>query len=192
MQILGEFEVAMDEAGAAELWLERGLELARREGFGAAEAVCIYSLGVTRWIRGDIHGAEELLTQSVELFRALEGSTERIPSPVNVAEMRTSDPTGPPGPRIVFEDTLQPFVEISCDAAIGYALANLASVARTRGDLARRAGAARRGAPSGSRRWTIRAAARRCSSAARTSSSRRARRRTRGRASSRRCCCGGS
>ena len=137
MQILGEFEVAMDKAGAAELWLERGLELARRERFGAAEAVCIYSLGVTRWIRGDIHGAEELLTRCLDLFRAVEDSTERILSPVNVAEMRTSDLTGLPGLRIVFEDTLQPFVEISCDAAIGYVLVNLASVARTEGDLAR-------------------------------------------------------
>jgi tetratricopeptide (TPR) repeat protein len=135
MQFLGEFGVAMDDAGAAEIWLQRGLELARRESFGAAEAICIYSLGVTRWIRGDIEGAEDLLTQSLDLFRALEGSTERIPSPVNVTEMRTSDPSGPPGLRIVFEDTLQPFVEISCDAAIGYVLANLASVARTQGDL---------------------------------------------------------
>ncbi len=51
--------------------------------------------------------------------------------------MRTSDLTGPRGLRIVFEDTLQPFVEISCDAAIGYVLANLASVARMHGDHAR-------------------------------------------------------
>jgi predicted ATPase len=136
MQFLGEFGVAMDDAGAAELWLQRGLELARRERFGAAEAICVYSLGVTRWIRGDIEGAEELLTQSLGLFRALEGSTERIPSPVNVTEMRTSDLSASPGLRIVFEDTLQPFVEISCDAAIGYVLVNLASVARTQGDLA--------------------------------------------------------
>ena len=137
MQALAEFGVAMDEAGAADLWLERGLELARRERFGAAEAICIYSLGVTRFVRGDIEGAGERLTQSLELFRALAGSTERIPSLVNVAEMRTSDLTDPRGLRIVFEDTLQPFVEISCDAAIGYVLANLASVARMQGDHAR-------------------------------------------------------
>jgi predicted ATPase len=137
VQFLGEFAVAIDEAGAAELWLERGLELARRERFGAAEAICIYSLGVTRWIRGDVQGAEERLEQSLDLFRTLEGSPDRIPSPVNVAEMRTSDRVGRPGLRIVFEDTLQPFVEVSCDAAIGYVLANLAAVARTRGELAR-------------------------------------------------------
>ena len=137
MQFLGEFEVAMDEAWAAELWLERGLELARSERFDAPEAICIYSLGVTRWIRGDIQGAEEHLEQSLALFRTLEGSPQRISSPVNVAEMRISGLVGGPGLRIVFEDTLQPFLEVSCDEAIGYVLANLASVARTQGDLDR-------------------------------------------------------
>jgi len=137
VQFLGEFAVAIDEAESAEGWLLRGLEIARRERFAAAEAICIYSLGVARWIRGDLPGAEEHLARSLEGFRDLEGSSERIPSPVNVAEMRTSDLAGGPGLRIVFEDTLQPFVEVSCDAAIGYVLANLAAVARARGDLAR-------------------------------------------------------
>ena len=118
-------------------WLERGLELARREGFAAAEAIGVYSLGVARWILGDLAGAEELLEQSLASFRTLAGSPERIPSPINIAEMRTSDPAGRPGLRVVFEDTLQPFVEISCDAAVGYVLANQAAIARARGDLAR-------------------------------------------------------
>ncbi|HTO25879.1 MAG TPA: tetratricopeptide repeat protein, partial [Gaiellaceae bacterium] len=137
VQFLAEGAVAGDEAGTAAEWLERGLELARREKFTAAEATCVYSLGVTRWICGDLSGAEERIARSLDLFRALEGSQERIPSPVNVAEMRTSSPDGRPGLRLVFEDTLQPFVEISCDAAIGYVLVNLAAVARTRGDTAR-------------------------------------------------------
>ena len=51
--------------------------------------------------------------------------------------MRSSDPAGRPGLRVVFEETLQPFVEVSCDAAVGYVLANLAAIARARGDLAR-------------------------------------------------------
>ena len=103
----------------------------------AAEAICVYSLGVACWIRGDIGGADERLEQSLALFRSLDGSTERIPSPVNIAEMRTSGPVGGPGLRIVFEDTLQPFLEISCDEAIGYVLANQAAVARVHGDLDR-------------------------------------------------------
>ena len=38
---------------------------------------------------------------------------------------------------MVFEDTLQPFLEISCDAALGYVLANQAGLVGARGDLAR-------------------------------------------------------
>ena len=88
------------------------------------------------WIRGDLAGAEELLARSIELFGALAGSPERIPSPVNIAEIR-AEPGGRPGLRIVFEDTLQPFVEISCDAAVGYVLANQAGSCARAATLAR-------------------------------------------------------
>ena len=80
---------------------------------------------------------DELIAQSIELFRGLEESTETIPSPLNIAEIRLSQPDGQPGLRHLFEDTLQPFVEISCAAAASYALANQAAIARVRGDLAR-------------------------------------------------------
>ena len=54
MQFLGEFGVADDEAEAAVTWLERGLELARREGSRPAEAIGVYTLGVARWVLGDL------------------------------------------------------------------------------------------------------------------------------------------
>ena len=137
MQFLGEFGIANEQALVdAVTWLERGLELARREGFAAAEAIGVYTLGVARWVLGDLVGSEELLEQSLASLRKLAGSAERIPSPINVADMR-SDQAGQLALRVVFEETLQPFVEISCDAAVGYVLANLAAVARVRGDLAR-------------------------------------------------------
>lgn len=138
MQFLGEFGVA-NETGivAAATWLERGLELARREGFAAPEAIGVYTRGVARWVLGDLGGAEELLEQSLASLRTLAGSAERIPSPINVTDMRSSDPAGRLWLRVVFEETLQPFVEVSCDAAVGYVLANLATIARARGDLAR-------------------------------------------------------
>ena len=135
LQTLGEFGVARDAADVAVPWLERALELARRGGFAAAEATCVYSLGVVLWIVGDLAGAEELLGQSIELFGALAGSPERIPSLLSIAE--TSQPGGSHRVRLVFEDTLQPFVEISCDAAVSYVLANQAGIMRARGDLAR-------------------------------------------------------
>ena len=135
LQYLGEVRLASDAADEATPWLERALELAHREAFPAAEATCVYSLGVASWMLGDLDHAEQLITESIELFRALAGSSERIASPVNLAE--TSQAGARPGLRIVFEDTLQPFVEISCDAAVGYVLANQAGIARVQGDLAR-------------------------------------------------------
>jgi tetratricopeptide (TPR) repeat protein len=83
---------------------------------------------------GDLVGAEELWARSVELFRALEGTEDRIPGPTNVAEMLTTDAVGGLGVRIVFEETLQPFVEIDCVSAVGYVLANQAGIVRARGD----------------------------------------------------------
>jgi predicted ATPase len=137
LQFLGEFGLANDAADVARPWLERALELARREGFSAAEAIGVHSLGIVHWILGDLALAEERMTRSIELLDALGGSPERIPSPVNIVEIRASQPGPRPGLRVVFQDSLQPFVETSRDAAVGYALANRASIARVRGDLTR-------------------------------------------------------
>jgi tetratricopeptide (TPR) repeat protein len=120
-------------------WLEQALALARAEDFAAAQALGVHSIGVVRWMRGDLEAADRLLAESIEAFRALEGSTERIPSPLNIAEIRTARPGSRPGLQHVFEDTLKPFVEVSCEAATSYALANQASNARARGDTARAA-----------------------------------------------------
>ena len=137
LQFLGEFGVAGDQAEVAFPWLERALALARQEGFAAAEAISIHSLGVAAWITGDLPGADALVAQSVEALRTLERSPDTVPSPMNIAELRISQPGGQPGLRHVFEDTLQPFVEISCEAAASYAIANQAGIARVRGDLPR-------------------------------------------------------
>jgi predicted ATPase len=137
LQLLGEFGIAGDAVDVAMRWLEPALALARREGFAAAEAVSIYSHGVAHWIMGELARAEELVTESIELFDSLAGSSERIPSLLNIVEIRTSQLNGRPGMRIVFEDTLQPFTEISCGAAAGYALANEAGIAGARGERGR-------------------------------------------------------
>ncbi len=132
LQRLGEFAVACDDASGALHLLGEARELAAKEGLAAAQAVSVYSLGVTRWLIGDLAGGEELLIESAASFRLLAGSAEKILSLLNIAEMRSSDPSGQPGLRIVFEETLQPFVEISCDTAISYVLANQATIARVR------------------------------------------------------------
>src|SRR4029077_19826527 len=137
LQFLGELGVASDEAEVAVPWLERALALARQERFAAAGALGVHSLGVAYWMLGDLESADRLLAESIDDFRALEGSAETISSLLNIAEIRASWIGGRAGLELVFEDTLQPFVEISCAAAVGYALSNQAAVARARGDLVR-------------------------------------------------------
>jgi len=137
LQFLGELGLAGDAADVARPWLERALELARREGFIAGQAICVHSLGIVDWILGDLALAEEHMARSIELLDGLDHSAELIPSPVNIVEIRTNQPGGGAGLRVVFQDSLQPLVEISRGAAVGYALANRASIARVRGDHAR-------------------------------------------------------
>jgi predicted ATPase len=137
VQRLGEVAVGYDDASSALRLLDSARELAEREGLDACQAVSVYSLGVARWLLGDLVGAEALLIESARSFRLLAGSGARIVSPLNIAEVRSSAPFGQPGLRIVFEETLQPFVEISCDTAIGYVLANQATIARVRDQLGR-------------------------------------------------------
>ena len=137
LQFLGEFGLVSDAADVAISWLERALALARSERFGPEEAITVYSLGVTRWILGDFAHAEELIGESADQLRALIDSPEVIISPINLAEIRRSPAGGTPGLRIVFEDTLQPFLEITCEAALGYVLANQSGLASARGDVVR-------------------------------------------------------
>jgi predicted ATPase len=137
LQFLGELGVATDSVDVARRWLEPALELAHREGFAAGAAIGVYSMGVAYWVLGDLPQAEELVARSIDLLRPLAGSPERIPSPVNIADHRTNRLGNRPTLSMVFEETLQPFVEISCDAAVSYALANQAAVVRAQGDLER-------------------------------------------------------
>jgi len=135
MQFLGELGVAADDTDVAIPWLERALALARAEGMAGAEALGIHSLGVVSWMRGDLAAADRLLGESVAAFRRAEGSPETVPSLLNIAEIRTARPGSRPGLQHVFADTLKPFVEISCEAATSYALANQAGNAHARGEI---------------------------------------------------------
>jgi tetratricopeptide (TPR) repeat protein len=137
LQFLGEFGVAADAVDIAVPWLEQALELAHYEGFEAPVAIGIHSLAVAHWIQGDLEGADRLLADSIEGFRSREGTPDTIPSPLSISEIRTARLRGPIAVRHVFEDTLQPLVEISCAAAASYALANQAGIAWMLGDHAR-------------------------------------------------------
>jgi predicted ATPase len=132
LHFLGGIAISRDDSAAAVESFGQALDLARREGFAGAAALGIYSLAVARWRLGDLEDVEQLVAESIEEFERLGGSPELIPTPVSVVDMRRGVASGL-GPRRVFEDTLQPFVEISCSAAVGYVLANQAQIARERG-----------------------------------------------------------
>jgi predicted ATPase len=136
LHFLGVTSVSRDDAEGAVERFTQALELAERYRLAALAALCVYSLGVARWRLGELPLGEELVAEAIERFRAIGCSDERVPSLPSVGE---SHGIGLEDlePRIVFEDTLHPFVDVSCDAAIGYALANQAGIARSRGDLER-------------------------------------------------------
>jgi predicted ATPase len=126
-------EIAADDGVRAAGYYEPALALAREHGLAAAEAVSAYSLGAAAWVAGDVAEAERRCVESFALFGALADSEESVPALVNVAEMVEPDPAAP-GLRLAFEDTLQPFGEISCAVAAGYVLINWANVVRSAGD----------------------------------------------------------
>jgi predicted ATPase len=134
LQRLGEFAISHDDGDKAKTLFEPAREVALREGLDAYEAVSRYSLGVARWLLGDLAGAEELLIESAASFRGLEDCSAPISSLLNIAEMHAADPAARSSLRIVFEETLHPLVDSSCRTAVGYVLSNQATIARLRGE----------------------------------------------------------
>jgi len=132
----GAVAIADDDGITAARFYGPALALAREHGLGAAEAVSAYSLGAAAWVAGDVAAAEARCAESYELLSRLADSTETVPALINVAEVVRRD-TRTPGLRLLFEDTLQPFADISCPLAAGYVLLNWANVARSAGDDAR-------------------------------------------------------
>jgi predicted ATPase len=135
-QRLADFTVAWDDAELALLTVQAALECAERVGLEAGQAVSIYALGTTYWLLGDPESAELRLAESLELFRRLPPEL-RLESPLNISELSWAGVPGVLGPRVIFEDTLQPFLELRARVAVAHVLVNQAGLARVRGDNAR-------------------------------------------------------
>ena len=153
LQFLGEFGVANDAADGARAWLERGAR-ARARGRASprrrrsASTRSASRTGSSATSAGAEAAARARASSVSPRARRLAGA-----DPVAAQHRRDARRAGAdrPGLRIVFEETLQPFVEVSCDAAVGYVLANQAGD-RPRARRPRpRARAARRERPSASR-----------------------------------------
>jgi predicted ATPase/tetratricopeptide (TPR) repeat protein len=132
----GGIEIAREEGVVATGHYEAAVAIAREHELAAAEAVSVYSLGVAAWVAGDLAAAEQRFAESDGLFARLEVPGDTVPALVNVAQMAVQNPNAP-ALRLVFEDTLQPFAEITCAIASGYVFLNWANVARTAADPAR-------------------------------------------------------
>jgi predicted ATPase len=132
----GGIEIAREDGRAAAGHFEAALAIARERQLSALEAVSVYSLGVAAWMAGDLDVAEERFAGSAGLFAGLGSSDETVPALINVAQIAVQDP-GAPGLRLVFEETLQPFAEVSSAVAGGYVLLNWANVARAADEPAR-------------------------------------------------------
>jgi predicted ATPase len=132
----GGIEIAGEEGRAAAAEYEAAVAVARTHGLAALEAVSVYSLGVAAWIAGDAAVAEERFAESDGLFAVVADPDATVPSLLNVAQIAVQDP-GAPALRLVFEDTLQPFSEVTCAIAAGYVLLNWANVRRVANDSAR-------------------------------------------------------
>jgi predicted ATPase len=132
----GGIEIAREDDRAAAGHYEAALTVARDHRLAASEAVSVYSLGVAAWVAGALPAAEERFAESAGLFAGLGNPDEAVPALINVSQVAVQDP-GAPGLRLVFEDTLQPFADISSAVAAGYVLLNWANVARAAGDPAR-------------------------------------------------------
>jgi predicted ATPase/tetratricopeptide (TPR) repeat protein len=136
VQFRGGIEIAREQGRAAAVQYDGAVAVARRNKLAAMEAVSVYSLGVAAWVAGDLAAAESRFAESEGLFDAVGDPDETVPALINVSQIAVQD-AGAPALRLVFEDTLQPFAEVTCAVAAGYVLLNWANVARTADDPAR-------------------------------------------------------
>ena len=115
-----DFTVAWDDgAHAIGLGATGRSSSPRREGLAGAEALGVYTLGGAHWLLlGESDAAEECLARSLELFRG-SCAPSAVPSPLNIAELRWPGLAGSIGPRVLFEDTLQPFQRAHGGTAVG-------------------------------------------------------------------------
>jgi predicted ATPase len=129
----GGIEIAREDGRAASEHFEAALAVARGHRLAARAAVSVYSRGVAAWVAGDLAAAEERLAESARLFADLGDPDETVPALISVAQIAVQDPAAP-GLRLVFEDTLLMFAEVSAAVAAGYVLLNWANVARAADD----------------------------------------------------------
>ena len=126
---------AQDDLGGAEGFYRASLEAAGA-GYEPGRASALQGLGVIRWYRGDRDQGEDLLQQSLRLFRSVGDPSELAPPLLDLGEVLVPEPvTGTL--RMTFQETFSSFQDVPCPTAVGYVLGNLGMIARGEHDLAR-------------------------------------------------------
>ncbi len=97
LQRLADIAVAWDDGASALAWAGQALALAGEHGPPGAEALGAYTVGAAHLLLGESDRAEESLARSLALFRMVDGA-DRVPSPVNIAELRWPGLGGAIGP----------------------------------------------------------------------------------------------
>jgi tetratricopeptide (TPR) repeat protein len=136
LQVLGVAAWSEDDLVEAKRIYEESLAVATAAGIAPARAAAMHALGIVCWYARERERADELLTASLDMFRALTGEQELAPPMLDVGEILMPQPESG-GVRMVFVETFAPFQDVQCRTAAGYVLANQGMLDLAMGDHAR-------------------------------------------------------
>ena len=134
LQVVATSVWSEDDLATAERDYHECLELAREAGYRPGQAAALNGLAVVRWYAGDREAASRMIDDSLATFRELADSRELAPTILGIGEILVPQPeTGTD--RLVFQETFVPFQDVTCEVAVGYALANRGMIRRVVGEL---------------------------------------------------------
>ena len=126
-QRLADFTVALGRRRASASRVERRADL--RAAGGARRPprrVSVYALGCASGSSATSSAPSEHARREPRAVPAAGPDELRLPSPLNIGELPLDGSRGLLGPRVLFEDTLQPFIELPARAAVAHVLVNQA------------------------------------------------------------------
>ncbi|MEP6638282.1 MAG: tetratricopeptide repeat protein [Chloroflexota bacterium] len=134
VQVVANAAWSEDDLATAEHRYRECLELAREADYRPGQASALNGLAVVRWYAGDRDDASRMIEESLALFGELTDTGELAPTILGIGEILVSEPEIGTD-RLVFQETFVPFQDVTCEIAVGYALANRGMIRRVLGDL---------------------------------------------------------
>jgi predicted ATPase len=134
LQVVATSAWSEDDLATAERDYRECLEIARHAGYRPGQAAALNGLAVVRWYAGDRDAATQMIDDSLATFGELAGTRDLAPTILTIGEILVPQPeTGTD--RLVFQETFVPFQDVTCEAAVGYALTNRGMIRRVVGEL---------------------------------------------------------